>query len=82
MVTNPKNIKTKNDLIKFIKELANEAAINSKNWENENLPSFLEAMASWIEDMEGYYKNQGEPIPIQLSWKTIGEILQAATIYE
>ena len=82
MVINPNNIKTKNDLIKFVKGLANEAASNSNNWENEKLPFFLEAMAAWIEDMDGYYKNQGEPIPIQPSWKTIGEILQAATMYE
>ena len=82
MAINPEDIKTKNDLVKFVESLAKEASTASKDWENEDLPSFLEAMAAWIEDMDGYYKNRGEPIPSQPSWKTIGEILKAATIYE
>ncbi len=82
MLTNPKDIKTKNDLIKFIKSLAKEASIDSENWANKDLPSFLEAMAAWVEDMEGYYKNQEELTPVHPSWKTIGEILKASTIYE
>ncbi len=82
MSVGPENIATREDLVKFIQSLANESSSASSNWENEDLPSFLEAMAAWIEDMDGYYQNQGEPTPNQPSWKTIGEILKAATIYE
>jgi hypothetical protein len=32
--------------------------------------------------MEGDYHNRGEAVPEQPSWKTLGEILVAATIYE
>ncbi len=82
MSANPENIETREDLVKFIGVLANESSSSSKNWENDDLPSFLEAMAAWIEDMDGYYQNKGEPMPSQPSWKTIGEILKAATRYE
>ena len=82
MSASPENIATREDLVKFIEALANESSSASKNWENEDLPSFLEAMAAWVEDMDGYYQNKGESMPNQPSWKTIGEILKAATIYE
>lgn len=70
----------RNDLAEFVRILANEAT--NGNWENNDLSSFLEAMAAWIEDMDGYYKNQQKPVPNQPSWKTIAEILKASTVYE
>ena len=82
MSMNPDGINTREDLVNFIEVLAKESSSNSKNWENKDLPSFLEAMAAWIEDMDGYYQNKGESVPSQPSWKIIGEILKAATIYE
>ena len=82
MAINHEDITTRNDLVKFVEALAREASTDSKDWENGDLPSFLKAMAAWIEDMDGYYKNRGEATPSQPSWKTIGEILRAATIYE
>ena len=82
MSTSPEKIATREDLVKFVETLASESSSASKNWENKDLSSFLEAMAAWIEDMDGYYQNKGEPMPNQPSWKTIGEILKAATMYE
>ncbi len=82
MPVSPEGIATREDLVKFVEALSNESSSASKNWENKDLPSFLEAMAAWIEDMDGYYQNKGESMPSQPSWKTIGEILKAATMYE
>ena len=50
--------------------------------ELRDLPAFLEAMAAWVEDMEGYYQNRGEELPDQPRWRTLGEILLAARVYE
>lgn len=82
MSARPENIVTRDDLVLFIRTLVSESFSASKNWQNADLPSFLEAMAAWIEDMDGYYQSRGEPTPCQPSWKTLGEILKAATIYE
>ena len=82
MTVTPQNIITKNDLANFVKTLSQEARSPSKGWENDDLPSFLEAMAAWIEDMDGYYENRREQSLRQPSWQTIGEILKAATLYE
>lgn len=76
------NIKNRQDLIIFIKQLAKEARHPDDNWSNRDLVSYLEAMAAWIEDMDGYYKNTGKPTPKELKWATIADILKAATMYE
>ena len=74
------DIKTKEDLSEFIKVLMNE--YNKDDWENNNIPDFLEAMSAWIIDMDGYYKNNGKDIPNKPDWKTFAEILKASTMYE
>ena len=57
------DIQTRTDLATFVKNLSREYTENPKAWENDNLQSFLAALAAWIEDMEGYYLNQNQPIP-------------------
>jgi hypothetical protein len=74
------NIKNKNDLAVFVRELSEEDI--SASWENKEIKSYLEAMSGWIEDMDGYYENKGEKQPTTPSWKTVAEILRAATVYE
>jgi hypothetical protein len=50
-------------------------------WENDTLPHYLEALAAWLHDCEGYYTNQGVPLPAD-SWQVLRDALRAATIYE
>lgn len=64
--------------VQFIRSLKKDFETNKNDWENDSLSSFLEAMAAWIEDMDGYYTNTGQPFQEKPSWKTIGEILMAA----
>jgi hypothetical protein len=49
---------------------------------NANLDAFLGGLASWIEDMDGYYQSRGLEVPQRPTWKTLGEMLAAARIYE
>jgi hypothetical protein len=55
---------------------------NPVYWENRNLESYLEAIADWTEDMEGYYQNTNQPIPNNINWKVFADILIAASMYE
>jgi hypothetical protein len=73
-------IQNRNDFVRFVRAL--HADVNVGEWENATLPAYLEAVASWSEDMDGYFKNQQEPVPDQPSWKLLGQILLAATVYE
>ena len=76
------NIKNRTDLARFIDELSQSIDNKSIHWENIDLPSYFEAMSGWISDMDGYYRNIGKACPDRPYWKTIAEILVAASNYE
>ena len=73
---------TKEDFSKFAFKILDDFRSNSNNWTNQDLSSFLEAIAAWSEDMDGFYANQGKSIPKDINWKVFAEILYAARIYE
>ncbi|MDX5631087.1 MULTISPECIES: hypothetical protein [unclassified Brenneria] len=76
------SISSKDDLVKLISALARDFKENPDEWENKDLSSYLEAMASWIEDMDGYYENTNQALPKDTSWKVFADILMAAKVYE
>ncbi|MFP1730836.1 hypothetical protein ACLECU_12380 [Lonsdalea quercina] len=75
-------VSSKDDLVKLISALARDFKENPGEWENKDLSSYLEAVASWIEDMDGYYENTNQPLPKDTNWKVFADILMAAKIYE
>ena len=75
-------LNTKEDFISFLELLVQDLRSNPGEWENKSLESYLEAAASWTEDMEGYYKNNNLPIPQNVNWKVFANILIAAKMYE
>ena len=48
----------------------------------ETLERFLSAMQAWIEDMDGFDKNNAQPPMNQPTWQTVADILIAAKMYE
>jgi hypothetical protein len=75
-------VKTKEDFTLFLKKMIQDLHENPKTWENNSLDTFLDAMKSWVEDMDNYYINVEKPIPKNVSWKVFSEILMASKIYE
>lgn len=75
-------IQTREDLVSFVRALRRDFMEHPEAWENSDLETFFEAMAEWIADMDGYYRNRGEPVPEQPTWKVFGQILLAAVSYE
>ncbi len=54
-----------------------------EEWENQNLPDFLDALASYTEDIQGYYNNTQQHINAdEPSWNTFATIFQGAKVYE
>jgi hypothetical protein len=77
-----KNVKTKEDFIKFLGMLAEDKKSNIEEWENKSIEDYLESIKSWIEDMEGYYKNNNIQAPKNIDWNFIANILYVGKIYE
>lgn len=78
----PKLVRSRDELAQFVRGMAADLAERPETWENADLGRFLEAMSAWIDSMDAYYRNIGEPIPTQPDWRTLAEILGAARINE
>lgn len=76
------SIRSREDFVAFAHALSKDLKDHPESWENNDLPHFLEALRAWVADMDGYFLNQGRPVPQQLDWKTFADILMAAKMYE
>lgn len=76
------SVKQKEDLVRFIHELAQDRRSRPQEWENDSLERYLSALANWLADSDAYYRNQGREIPLAPTWKNVAEMLIAAKIYE
>jgi len=76
------NIKSKNDLIDFLSFLSKDRQDNLDEWENNTIEEYLISISSWIEDMDGYYKNNNLPIPNDENWSLIATLFYIGKIYE
>jgi hypothetical protein len=75
-------IQTRDDVVMFMHSLVRDLRTYPERWENTTLEAYLEAIAAWIQDMDGYYRHRGKQVPQHPAWKHVGEILLAARIYE
>lgn len=82
LINKIQTLKCKEDFVEFIRLLIVDLQENPNGWENQTLESYLEAIASWTEDMEGYYQNNNIEIPQNINWKVFANILMAAKMYE
>ena len=81
-----KSIETRDDFVVFMQHLLRDWRQHPEQWENASLEAYLEAMAAWVQDMDGYYRNLSRPVPKlmrhHLTWRNLGEIMLAARVYE
>ena len=75
-------IETKDDLREFIIQLRDCLLENPQDWENDDLPSFLEAMAAWLSDMDDYFRNTAQQSSQIPPYRLFAYILFAASMYE
>ena len=82
MSLDDKNINTKDDFVIFLNKLAKDYEANPGEWESKGLADYFSSMAGWINDMEGYYKNNNLEEPKNIPWSFIAKVFLAAKIYE
>ena len=79
----PKPIQTRDELIGYISNLVRNHDTGGTQWENRDIRSFLGAMASWLEDCDGYYQNNDDQRDVNVAdWQIFADALAAARIYE
>ena len=76
-------VTNRDSFIKFLELLRNDLLINKESWENRNLEDFLEALAAYSEDIQGYYDNtEQNKSADEASWEVFADIFKGAIIYE
>lgn len=75
-------VATKDEFLEFLNILSKDFKLNVDEWENKSINYYLEAIESWIEDMEGYYKNSDLPVPNNIDWNFLAHIFYVGKIYE
>lgn len=78
----PDDVSTRADAVQFILSLRQELLEHPERWENDTLDRFLEAMASWLNDAPGWFKNHGKEESARPDWQYVAHMLAAATMYE
>ncbi len=69
------NIKDKKDFLKFME-------LFGKSIKNISIQDYLESVSSWVESMEGYYKNTNQEMPENINWDFIATLFYVGSIYE
>jgi hypothetical protein len=85
MYTPPDEIEVfdRHSFINFLNILHQDLKTKKETWENSTLDTFLEAMVSYTEDIQGYYNNTNQNVNADTpSWKVFADILRGAKIYE
>jgi len=76
-------VQTKKEFQEFLVALAEDYKANGTEWENSDIGLFLEALASYAQDIDGYYKNTNQTINSNIpSWRVFAEMLCGARVYE
>lgn len=75
-------VTNRKSLVEFVRQLSKDFLKNPEEWNNITVSDYLEALAAFIDDSDGYYQNKGLPIPELPNWQTLAEFLVAAKYYE
>jgi hypothetical protein len=74
---------SRQQLIDHLYRLLDDFDAAGNQWENQDIDAFLKAMAAWLNDCEGYYRNTGQLVDVNTaSWQIFADALSAATVYE
>jgi hypothetical protein len=75
-------VRHKDRLVAAVRELVADWSDGPPaNWDNHSLPDYLESLAAWLEDCDGYYAERGVLIPWN-GWEVVQNAMRAATVYE
>jgi hypothetical protein len=75
-------VSSRQDLARFVELLRDDLRDHRDEWENDTLERYLDALAACIEHLDGYFQNVGMPIPEDVRWKLLGQLLLTAKVYE
>jgi hypothetical protein len=78
-----KPVRSRQELIDHLFHLLDDFDSVGDQWENQDAYAFLQAMAAWLNDCEGYYRNSTQAVDVEKpSWQLFADAITAASVYE
>lgn len=78
----PNEVHSRDDLTGYLNDLSRAISGNQHKIENVRTDDFIEALAAWIADMDGYFANQGVESPREGTWQLMAMAITAGLVYE
>ncbi|QHC32599.1 DUF7660 family protein [Streptomyces sp. HF10] len=75
-------VRDRQSLTDFLSAASRDFVENPEGWENRDIATFLESMAAWISDCDGFFRRKGELPPSDEVWVALAKVIAAARIYE
>lgn len=79
---NHTEVRSRDDFVRYLAGLVQEISAQQQKVENVSTEDFLEALAAWIADMDGYFANQGAESPGEATWQLMAMAITAGLVYE
>ena len=79
---NHTEVRTRDDLVRYLNGLVQEISAHQQKVENVSTADFVEALAAWIADMDGYFANRGAESPSEATWQLMAMAITAGLVYE
>jgi len=77
-----RGVGSRDGFARLVDALAQSRVREPEIWTNQSLEAYLEALAAWARDMDGYFMGRGEAPPAEPTWELFGQMLLAARTYE
>lgn len=74
-------VDTREDFVRFAQLLTQNYRKRRGEWENDKLDRYLEAVAGFSSDFDGYVRNSGSNAE-ENPWRLLASVLLAAKVYE
>jgi len=76
------SISTREGFVKFVNHLNDDYRVRHREWQNNDLGSFLGGLSGFANDMDGFYRNMGEIVDVEtVTWRMAAQMLLAASVY-
>ena len=76
------DVRTKEDFIRFLREMSREREHGGEGWANPGLADYLDAVSRWMKNMEQAARNTGMQVPEDPDWQFIATLFHIGKIYE
>ena len=76
------HVASRDDVVGVLRSMINDFRKNPDAWENTTIDSYLDGLATSLEDLDQVYADRGEIPPSQPSWQLVAQLLVGASAYE